>query len=129
MVCSDFAVNLQCLGKQFSGTVYSEKQRNIYEHIYRFYSPNTLYTSPVQKHPGPEKISRKHIYTEDKNFLVPLELQLEPYEKRTYKRPVLATGRGQTSGQNYIRIKTHYMDIYYKCPQDVQTLNRNDLNN
>ena len=98
MVCSDFAVNLQCLGKQFSGTVYSGKQRNIYEHIYRFYSPNTLYTPPVQKHSGPEKISRKHIYTEDKNFLVPLEFLLEPYEKRTYKRPVLATGRGQMSG-------------------------------
>ena len=39
MVCSDFAVTLQCLGKLYSG-----KQRNIYEHIYRIYSPNLLYT-------------------------------------------------------------------------------------
>ena len=38
MVCSDFAV----LKKLYSGTVCSGKQRNIYEHIYRFYSPNTL---------------------------------------------------------------------------------------
>ena len=64
-------MNLQCLGKLSSGTVYSGKQRNIYEHIYRFYSPNTLYTPPVQKHSGPEKISRKHIYTEDKKLSGP----------------------------------------------------------
>ena len=67
---------------------------------------------PVQKHSGPEKISRKHIYTEDKNFLVLLELQLEPYEKRIYKRPVLATGRRQTSGRNYIRINSLHGYIY-----------------
>ena len=44
MVCSDFASNfavtLQCLGK----TIYSGKQRNIYEHIYRIYSP--IYCKP-----------------------------------------------------------------------------------
>ena len=44
MVCSDFAV----LRKLYSGTVYSGKQRNIYEHIYRIYSPNSLYTPPPQ---------------------------------------------------------------------------------
>ena len=94
-----------------------------------FIPPIHFIPPPVQKHSGPEKISRKHIYTEDKNFLVPLELQLEPYEKRTYKSPVLATGRGQTSGQNYIRINSLHRYIYYKCPQDVQTFNKNDLNN
>ena len=31
MVCSDFAG----IRKQYSGTIYSGKQRNIYEHIYR----------------------------------------------------------------------------------------------
>ena len=39
MVCSDFAV--QCLGKLYSGTVYSGKQRKIYEHIYKFIPPST----------------------------------------------------------------------------------------
>ena len=39
--CSDFAVTLQCLGKLYSGTVYSGKQRNIYEHIYKFIPPFT----------------------------------------------------------------------------------------
>ena len=83
MVCSEFAV----LRKIYSGSVYSGKQKNTYEHIYRFYSPNTLYTPPVQKHSGSEKISRKHIYTEDKNFLVPLELQLrETYLQKCCKR-------------------------------------------
>ena len=47
MVCSDFAVTLQCLGKIYSGTVYSGKQRNIY--IYRLYSPSSLYTPPQYK--------------------------------------------------------------------------------
>ena len=35
MVCSELAVTLQSLGKLDSGTIYSGKQRNIYEHIYR----------------------------------------------------------------------------------------------
>ena len=47
MVCSDFAVTLQCLGKQFSGTIYSGKQRNIYEHIYR--TLLTPYSNPPTK--------------------------------------------------------------------------------
>ena len=38
----------------------------------------TLYP-PVQKHSGPEKISRKHIYTEDKNFLAPLNPQFREH--------------------------------------------------
>ena len=41
-------MSLQCLGKLYSGTVYSGKQRNIYEHIYRLYSPNLLQT-PLYK--------------------------------------------------------------------------------
>ena len=91
--------------------------------IFTGFIPPIHFIPPVQKHSGPEKISRKHIYTEDKNFLVPLELQLretylqkmlqktsrnknmnnvdksteKPYENRLYKQPVLATGRGQTS--------------------------------
>ena len=52
---------------------------------------------------------------------------------RTYKRPVLTTGKGQTSGRNYIIIDnwkiTHFSDMYYKRPQDVQTFDRNDWNN
>ena len=39
MVCSELAVTLQCLGKLYLGTVFSGKQRNIYKHIYRIYSP------------------------------------------------------------------------------------------
>ena len=41
MVCSELAVTLQCLGKLYLGTVYSGKQRNIYEHIYKFIHPST----------------------------------------------------------------------------------------
>ena len=37
MVCSDFAVTLKCLGK----TIYSGKQRKIYEHIHKFIPPFT----------------------------------------------------------------------------------------
>ena len=64
MVCSDFAV----LRKLYSGTIYSGKQRNIYEHIYRTLFSQLTSNPPVQKYSGPEKISRKHIYTEDKIF-------------------------------------------------------------
>ena len=42
MVCSDFAVTLQCLGKLYSGTVYSGRQRNIHGHIYKFIPPFTV---------------------------------------------------------------------------------------
>ena len=59
MVCSELAVTLQCLGKLYSGTVYSGKQRNIYEHIYKFIPPSTE-NPPVQKHWGPER----NIYTQ-----------------------------------------------------------------
>ena len=37
-----FAVTLQCLGKLYSGTIYSGKQSNIYEHIYRTLFPHLL---------------------------------------------------------------------------------------
>ena len=44
--------------------MYSGKQRNIYEHIYRIYSPNLLYTPPVQKLSGPTETSDKgNIFT------------------------------------------------------------------
>ena len=38
----------------------------------------------IQESSGPEKISRKHIYTENKNFLVPLELQIRETYLQTY---------------------------------------------
>ena len=47
MVYSDFAVNLQCLGKLYSGTIYSGKKEismNIFTGIY---SPNLLHNPPV----------------------------------------------------------------------------------
>ena len=47
-----FAVNLQCLRKLYSGTIYPGKQRNIYKHIYRFYFPNFLQNPPVQWNNG-----------------------------------------------------------------------------
>ena len=44
MVCSDFAV----LRGNYTQELYTqEKQRNIYEHIYRLYSPNSFQT-PLQ---------------------------------------------------------------------------------
>ena len=94
---------LQCLGKLYSGTIYSEKQGNIYEHIYRLYSPNSLQTPPpVQKHSGPEKISRKHIYTEDKNILVPLNLQ---FREHMYNSNILLPLDPQLSNTIYTHIK------------------------
>ena len=46
--------------------------RGILNYYYYYYYYNTLYTHPpVQKHSGPEKISRKHIYTEDKKLSGP----------------------------------------------------------
>ena len=77
-------MTLQCLGKLYLGTVYSGKQRNIYEHIYKTLFPQFTSNPPVQKHFGPEKISRK--YTEDKNFLAPLNPQVrETYLQRQIK--------------------------------------------
>ena len=49
MVCSELAVTLQCLGKLHSGIIYSGKQRNIYEHIYRIYSPTHCKPPPHTK--------------------------------------------------------------------------------
>ena len=48
MLCSDFAVTLQCLGKLYSGTVYSGRQRNIHEHIYKFIPPFTVNPSYIE---------------------------------------------------------------------------------
>ena len=88
MVCSELAVTLQCLGKLYSRTVYSGKQRNIYEHIYNFI-PQFTSNPPVQKHFDPEKHSRKNLYTGpekisrkytgDKNFLAPLNPQFREH--------------------------------------------------
>ena len=66
MVCSDFAskfaVTLQCLGKLYSETVYSGKQRNIYEHIYKFI-PHLLKT-PQYKNIGALRETQGNIYTQ-----------------------------------------------------------------
>ena len=71
-------MNLQCLRKLYSGTVYSGKQRNIYEHIYKFIPPFTvnppyiehtvaegkLSGMKIEESSGPETFSKKgkHIY-------------------------------------------------------------------
>ena len=74
MVCSDFAV----LRKNYTQELYTQENKEVFINIFTgFIPPNTLYTPPVQKHSAPEKISRKHIYTENKKiFLVSLELQI-----------------------------------------------------
>ena len=85
MVCSELAVTLQCLGKLYLGTVCSGKQRNVYEHIYKTLFPQLTSNPPLQKHSGPEKNSRKYLYTisrkytEDKNFLAPLNPQFREH--------------------------------------------------
>ena len=58
-----FAVTLQCLGKLYSGSVYSGKRRNIYEQIYRTLFPQFTSNPPVQKHSGPEKF-QGNIFTD-----------------------------------------------------------------
>ena len=84
MVCRELAVTLQCLGKLYSRTMYSGTQRNIYEHIYKFIPPS-IENPPVQKHWSPERNSRKYLYTisrkytEDKNFLAPLNPQFREH--------------------------------------------------
>ena len=47
-----FAVNLQCLGKLYSGIVYSGKQRIIYELIYKTLFTQGLQNPPVQWNNG-----------------------------------------------------------------------------
>ena len=42
-------MTLQCLGKLYSGTIYSGKQRNIYEHIYRTLFPPFDFKTPCTK--------------------------------------------------------------------------------
>ena len=66
---------LQCLGKIYSGIIYSEKQRNIYEHIYRLYSPNSLQTPQYKNILAPLNLQfREHMY--NSNILLPLDPQL-----------------------------------------------------
>ena len=61
-------MTLQCLGKLYSGTVYSGKQRNIYEHIYKFIPPfivnppHTLSGMKIQESSGPETFSKRETY-------------------------------------------------------------------
>ena len=84
-----FAVNLQCLEKNYTQELYTQENKEVFMNIFTgFIPPIHFMPPPVQKYYGPEKISRKHIYTEDKNFLVPLELQLrETYlQLNSYKK-------------------------------------------
>ena len=62
MVCSELAVTLQCLGKLYLGTVYSGKQRNVYEHIYKTLFPNLLQT-PQYKNILALRKTQGNIYT------------------------------------------------------------------
>ena len=68
-------MNLQCLGN-YTQELFTQENKEIFMNIFTGFIPQLTSNHPVQKHSGPEKISRKHIYTENKNFLVPLELQL-----------------------------------------------------
>ena len=49
--------------------------------IFTGFIPPIHFTPPplVQKHSGTEKISRKHTYTEDKNFLAQLNPQFREH--------------------------------------------------
>ena len=74
MVCSELAVTLQCLEKQYLGTVYSGKQRNIYEHIYRFIHPSTENPPALKTQSGITKTQiRGAISNSGKHYLKPAE--------------------------------------------------------
>ena len=75
MVCSEFAV----LRKNYTQELYTQENKEIFMNIFTGFIPQFTSYPPVQKHSGPEKISRKHIYTKDKNFLAPLNLQFREH--------------------------------------------------
>ena len=72
-------MTLQCLGN-YTQELYTQENKEVFINIFTgFIPPIHFMPPPVQKHSGPEKISRKHIYTEDKNFLAPLNLQFREH--------------------------------------------------
>ena len=97
-------MTLQCIKKLYSGIIYSEKQRIIYEHIYR-----TLLT-PLLKTP--------HLQTKKRTKYAHTNVH------KTYKH------KGQMSRLKYIKNRqwkmTYFMNVYYKHPQDVQMFSKND---
>ena len=65
MVCSEFAV----LEKNYTQELYTQENKEIFVNLFTGFIPSIYFKTPlVQEHSGPEKISRKHIYTEDKIF-------------------------------------------------------------
>ena len=72
-------MTLQCLGN-YTQEQYTQENKEVFINILTGFIPPIYFKPPpVQKHSGPEKISRKHIYTEDKNFLAPLNLQFREH--------------------------------------------------
>ena len=71
-------MTLQCLGN-YTQELYTQENKEIFVNIFTGFIPPIHFIPPVQKHSGPEKISRKHIYTEDKNFLAPLNPQFREH--------------------------------------------------
>ena len=75
MVCSDFAVTLQCLGN-YTQELYTQENKEIFMNIFTGFIPPIHSIPPQYKNIlALRKISRKHIYTKDKNFLAPLNPQ------------------------------------------------------
>ena len=113
MVCSEFAVGR----KSYTQELYTQENKEIFINIFTGFIPPILFMPPQykKKNSGPEKISRKHIYTEDKNFLVPLELQLrETYlQLNSYKKLY----GGAASNTDSMKIKT-FMNII-NCKRKV----------
>ena len=112
-------MNLQCLGKTILRKYLLRKTKKIFMDIFtRLYSPNSLQTPPVQKHSGPEKVSRKHIYTEDKIFWSHWTLQLrEKYLQVTNK--IYQTSSGAASNTDNMKIKNihEHHKLQEKCTQ------------
>ena len=65
MVCSEFAVLRKTILRNW---ILRKTKKYLLTYLQVLFPQYTLYP-PVQKHSGPEKISRKHIYTEDKKKL------------------------------------------------------------
>ena len=76
MVCSDFAV----LRKTILRNCIFRKTKEYLRTYLQTLFPQLTLNPPVQKHSGPEKIPRKHIYIKDKNFLAPLNLQFREHK-------------------------------------------------
>ena len=78
MVCSDFAVLRETI---LRNCIFRKTKEYLRTYLQTLFPQLTLNPPPVQKHSGPEKISRKYIYIsiKDKNFLAPLNLQFREH--------------------------------------------------